>query len=74
MCIQPQSMFRAKIRKISEFFQRKFQFLQLKKSLNIAWASFCNVYKNLSVDFGLLGIPVKSLNKQNILLFSPFLE
>ena len=40
--VYPQSMFGAKIRKISFFFSRNFQFLHLKKSLYIAWASFRN--------------------------------
>ena len=39
----PQSIFGAKIRKISFFFSAEnFQFLKLKKSLFIAWASFRN--------------------------------
>ena len=40
--VYPQFMFGAKIRKISNFFSRNFQFLQVKKSLYIAWASFRN--------------------------------
>ena len=41
---RPQSMFAAKIRKISkiEFSAENFQILKLKKSLYIAWASFRN--------------------------------
>ena len=39
--VYPQSMFSAKIRKISA---ENFQFLKLKKSPFIAWASFRNVY------------------------------
>ena len=41
--VRPQTMFWAKIRKISFFFLMKFSFFLLKKSLYIAWASFRNV-------------------------------
>ena len=40
--VYPQSMFLAKLRKISNFSAENFQFLKLKKSLYIAWASFRN--------------------------------
>ena len=44
----PQSMFIAKALKVHiKFFWWKFQFLQLKKSLHIAWASFPNVKRHL---------------------------
>ena len=42
----PQSMFLAKIRKISIFFSaEQFSIFKAKKSLFIAWASFCNYGK-----------------------------
>ena len=40
--VYPQSMFGAKIRKISKIYQQNFQFLNLKTSLLIAWACFRN--------------------------------
>ena len=40
--VYPQSMFWAKIRKISKLFYWNFQFLQFKKSLFMSWASFRN--------------------------------
>ena len=43
--VYPQSMFCAKIRKISFFFSTEnFHFLQLKQYVYIAWACFRNVY------------------------------
>ena len=42
--VHPQSMFRAKIKKNRKFSTEIFHFLQLQKSLYIAWASFRNVW------------------------------
>ena len=44
--VYPQSIFRAKVRRISKDFSENFPFLQLKKYLYIAWASFRNVKSN----------------------------
>ena len=64
--VYPQSMFGAKIRKISFFFSTEnFHFLRLKKSLYIALASFRNVTSScwfsgeLSLQFGLLYMDFK---------------
>ena len=48
----PQFMFWAKIRKISPFFLMKFSFFTTeKKSLYIAWASFCNSRRNCFLPY-----------------------
>ena len=47
--VYPQSMFWAKIRKISTFYGEIFNFWYWKKSLYIAWASFRNEIVNYSL-------------------------
>ena len=46
--VYPQSMFGAKIRKISKIFSGKFSIFKNEKSLFIAWASFRNARSKLS--------------------------
>ena len=51
--------FERKYLKKKSYFSKQFPFVcfffRLEKSLYIAWASFHNVYKNLLVDFCVMG-------------------